>query len=338
MQQLNDTEDGEPYRIVPYTLQAITGVFTISLNLLILCVVRAADMKGSLNTVLKNLAVADTLVGVFTLIRFTVSVIVKPGTDIKHICNCSLALALMAQNASSSFVLCLCIAMYLTVKAQCHGRSNIFITRPNVVKVTMVICWTVWLAAGSGTLIFNDGKPITRNRCSVQNGHLNRIYTGIVTLTIVLQLFIMSVFQVLSLSLIQKQIRQLKDIAKTISRNQSMITKQSENNTFTIYQLSVCDKQPVSTCYLNKTKRMTWTICCIHMAMAMCWAPMCFLIILYQTCSLSCYVSDHTLVVGYTILNLNSMVNVFIYAARSKQFRRNLKYMCCKFQVHPELS
>ena len=274
-------------------------------NLLILLTIRKTR---SLHRVtfyfLGNLAAADFLYGIALGIR---NALALQGGLFGYRCSVMRSLVILSAQSSLSGTLLLSIQNYLCVRYPVRFQSGL---PTRFSGILVCVMWILWGGLAICGVAFNDHEPL-ETECHLLSKNRNRTLTVILVSLAVLQV----------LALITLQISTLNRIHERRRFHQS--------NTRDTLNPSALAQSNAGLRRLNRMSKVVNIVRIILVLSFVFWAPLIIGMLLFFLCPESCGVDQNMLHILGSISTFNSLVNIFIYYTKSKEFHSALMDMIC---------
>ena len=311
-----DTTNGYSFEIVSIHqkiinyIQGFIGLTIVLLNVLIISVLCKETSINFINTVMKNLAFADTLVGIVIFTRATIVLWIADDTfSYSFMCDCLVVIFVLSFNSAQTFVLLLSIEMYIAVRKRMTTTIQSKSKFNNYIYVA--VCWIIWIVYSLGHFVFQESNRISTPYCLIISERYNK-YLYILTLIFQIISFLSTgTIHILTLKLVKKQFASISPV-ETISEtiDSATVTSRNGNN---------------SSLYFEKARRMTFTVSYINIISICTCLPVVITALVIITERPSYEEAYLVFYHFYSLAMMSCFCNVFIYTFRSRQFRQALR-------------
>ena len=320
--------------VIVLLLQTTVACLIIGLNLVIFIVLHCKKVVGKLHTLMKSIAISDSWTGCALFIRFVYEMLDENRRSPK-LCHLTISLGFVGIVSSLTLVMLMNIVMYTTV----YKRNYVSITQSMSTslkfKVMIASVWVTSAVLGATMYDIHSANPSEISECSLVNGHFSAGFMVPVLVLLLAESIVMAALQLQTMIMVRKQLflvhPQHHVVFPNISRNTtngdcatSSFSKTNDQQHLTAW---------VASRYLTKARRISYTIGIMSVISSLCVFPCTITGILNFIGSTRWGASDNAVKYTFTIMPVSSLVNIFIYTYRSKDFRRSLADVFCFYRI-----
>ena len=324
--------------VIVLLLQTTVACLIIGLNLVIFVVFHCKRLVGKLHTLMKCIAISDSWTGCALFVRFVYDMLDENRRSPK-ICHIIISLGVIGIMSSLTLVMVLNIVMYATVYEENYVSISQSMATSLKFKVMIASIWLTSAGLGATMYGIHSIKPTVIKECSFVNEHFSAGFMVPILVLLLAESIVMAALQLQTMRLVHKQLSQVHPQHPTVTPNISRNITNSDC-TCTTSMGTPCktnDQQhpsvTVAPRYLIKARKIAYTIGMMSVVSSCCVFPCTIAGILNFIGSSRWSVSDDVVIYTFTLMPVSSLVNMFIYTYRSKDFRSSFTDIFCFYRI-----
>ena len=306
-------------------LQIVLVFFIMTGNTLILLAIRQGKLMRKVTYYfIGNLAIADMLFGLALALRL---LFVLTETLYTDTCLLIILISAVLGLSSGTGIVFLCLESFLAVRHYIVFKTGL---TPKVACILIASSWLFWLLFCLQLLYHPDADEIPAAQCHFAHPFFNRIF--LIQLWVIMCALIVTilVLQILTIYHIKKHVKGLLK-QPTVTQSQTSTSKltagQTSSKTSTASKVSKQGKESEQQKrMLGRISAMSQITALILICFVLTWGPYTVALALQTMCP-GCGVTGQHLMYIVLIVSLNSLANVFIFAVKSKDFKRAFRAM-----------
>ncbi|ELU03264.1 hypothetical protein CAPTEDRAFT_212270 [Capitella teleta] len=331
---------------VPASLITVGVLILLSNTCVLLALRKLRTIKKSTYFFIIQLTIADLFLGFLIILR---SILFLSGHLGKSVCAAILSLSLGSLGISSNAITLLYFELFLAVKNMTMFRNPLGKYQTMTLQIFSVLIWLTLSAVGYNSQETNiQVWNYAQDKCEIRWA-FNLQYIIAIDVLFVIFLVLTLSFQIGTLVLMRNRHKQMfQQQINTIQRQMRIIVDDTRSQVSTsnedgepgtsnnVPRVSVTSarlifnsKETFKERWLRRKMNMTKLITIVLIIFVVCWYPSVCLSIAYAVMGGGDSISDVVFNYSWIAIPIHAAANLFIYAAKSKDFRRALRDAFC---------